>query len=159
MAVPPDCSALNEEVDRLAAVTSDWPIEDSGFPQAGLAGTLRRLADKRAALAACIAQHPWGYQTEVIVRDFSTGDATLSLPVRAVLWELAPATGLQHVLEIQAVQDQTLAFWGLGSPGHDRSVGVSVHDAPNLLFQGPLFRSGPLSALPPGAPEDPAGLN
>ncbi len=27
MAVPPQCSALNDEVDRLIAVTSDWPIE------------------------------------------------------------------------------------------------------------------------------------
>jgi hypothetical protein len=158
MVVPPECSALNDEVDRLTAVTSDWPIEDSGFPKPGLGVLLRQLAEKRAALAACIAQHPRGYQTQVVVRDFSTGGTTLSLPVRGVRWELAPATGLQHVLEVQTVQNQTLAFWGPGSPGPDRSVGMSIHDGPNLLFQGPLFRSGALLALPPGAPEDPAGL-
>jgi hypothetical protein len=158
MTVPPECSALNQEVNQLMEVTSDWPIEDSGLPKPGLAVQLHQLAEKKAALAACVAQHPRGYQTQVVVRDFSTGGTTLLKPVRAVRWELAPASGLQHVLEIQAVQDQTISFWGTGAAGPDRSIGVSVHDAPNLLFPGPLFRSGALPALPVGAPENPAGL-
>jgi hypothetical protein len=158
MTVPPECSALNQEVNQLIEVTSDWPIEDGGLPKPGLAVQLHQLAEKKAALAACVAQHPPGYQTQVIVRDFSTGETTLSPPVRAVRWELAPASGLQHVLEMQAVQGQTISFWGTGAAGPGRSIGVSVHDAPNLLFPGPLFRSGALPALPPGAPGDPAGL-
>jgi hypothetical protein len=158
MGVPPQCSALNDEVDQLVAVTSDWPIEDSGMPKPGLAALLRQLAEKQAALAACLAQHHRRYQTQVVVRDFSRGGATLSLPVRGVRWELAPETGRQHVLEIQAVQDQRIWFWGTGDAEPGRSVGVSVHEAPNLLFPGPLFRSGALPALPPGAPQDPAGL-
>jgi hypothetical protein len=32
MAVPPECSALNQEVNQLIEVTNDWPIEDSGLP-------------------------------------------------------------------------------------------------------------------------------
>jgi hypothetical protein len=158
MTVPPECSALDQEVNQLIEVTSDWPIEDSGLLRSGLAVQLHQLADKKAALAACLAQHPLGYQTQVVVRDFSTGETMLFPPVRAVRWELTPASGLQHVLEIQAVQDQTISFWGTGSPGPGRSIGVSVHDAPSPLFPGSLFRSGALPALPPGAPGNPAGL-
>jgi hypothetical protein len=158
MDVPPECGALSQEVNQLIELTSNWPIENSGLPKSGLGGQLRGLAEKKAALAACVAQHPRGYQTQVVVRDFSTVEATLFLPVRAVRWELAPASGLQHVLEIQAVQDRTISFWGTGAAGADRSIGVSVHDAPNLRFPGPLFRSGALASLPPGAPADPAGL-
>jgi hypothetical protein len=89
-----------------------------GKPRAGAArrakrpDQLRRLAEKMAALAACKAQHPQGYQAQVVVDDFSTGEATPFLPVRAVRWELAPASGLQHVLETEAVQDETISFWG-----------------------------------------------
>jgi hypothetical protein len=158
MAVPPECSGLNQEVNQLIEVTSNWPIEDSGLPKLGLAVQLRQLAEKRGALAACLDQYPSGYHTQVVVRDLSAGGATPFLPVRAVRWELAPASGLQHVLEIQAVHDQTVSFWGTGAAGAERSIGVSVHDAPNLRFPGPMFRSGALSALPPGAPENPAGL-
>jgi hypothetical protein len=158
MTVPPECSALSQEVNQLIEVTSDWPIEDSGLPKPGLVVQLHQLAEKKAALDACLAQHPPGYQTQVVVHDFSAGGTTLSPPVRAVRWELAPASGLQHVLETQAVQDQTVLFWGTGAAGPGKSIGVSVHDAPNLLFAGPLFRSGARPALPPGAPGNPAGL-
>jgi hypothetical protein len=158
MAVPPECSALDKEVNQLIDVISDWPIEDSGFPKPGLAVTLHQLADKKATLAACTAQHPLGYRTQVVVRDFSQGGTRLSLPVRGVRWDLAPTGGLQHVLETQSVQDQMISFWGPGSAGSDRSIGVSIHEAPNILFQGPLFRSGAMPALPPGAPENPSGL-
>jgi hypothetical protein len=158
MTVPPECSALNQEVNQLIEATSNWPIEDSGLPKSGLAMQLHQLAEKKAALDACLAQHPPGYQTEVVVHDFSAGGTTLSPPVRAVRWELAPASGLQHVLETQAVQDQTVSFWGSGAARPGKSIGASVHDAPNLLFPGPLFRSGALPTLPPGAPGNPAGL-
>lgn len=158
VAVPPECSDLNDEVDQLVEVISDWPIEDSGLPKPGLAVTLNQLAGKKAALDACIAQHPRGYQTQVVVRDFTKGGSTLSLPVRGVRWELAPGDGVQHILEAHSVEDQTISFWGTGSADPDRSIGVSFHDAPNILFQGPLFRSGPLPALPPGSPGNQAGL-
>lgn len=158
MDVPPDCRTLDQDVRQLIELTSGWPIEDSGFPKPGLGEQLRALADKEAALAYCIAQHPRGYQTQVVVRDLSTGEAAPLLPVRAVRWDLAPASGLQHVLEIEAVQDEKVSFWGSGAAGPDRSIGVSVHDAPNLQFPGPLFRSGALPALPPSTPENPAGL-
>jgi hypothetical protein len=158
MAVPPECNDLNKEVDQLIEVIDDWPIEDSGFPKPGLAVMLNQLADKKAALDTCIAQHPRGYQTQVVVRDFSTGGSTLSLPVRGIRWDLAPGGGLQHVLEGNSVENQAISFWGTGSATPDRSIGLSFHDAPNILFQGPLFRSGPMPALPAGSPENPAGL-
>lgn len=157
MDIHPECRDLHQEVNQLIEMTDSWPIEDSGLPKSGLAGQLQKLAEKRAALDSCVAQHPRGYQTQVVVRDFSPGGASLFLPVRAVLWELAPSTGMQRVLEIEAVQDQTISFWGTGAAASDRSIGLSVHEAPNLRFPGPLFRSGALPALPPGAP-DPAGL-
>jgi hypothetical protein len=127
VAVPPECSDLNDEVGQLVEVISDWPIEDSGFPKPGLAVTLNQLAGKKAALDACIAQHPRGYQTQVVVRDFGKGGSTLSLPVRGVRWELAPGGGVQHILEAHSVEDQTISFWGTGSADPDGSIGVSFH--------------------------------
>src|SRR4029453_3605940 len=112
MAVPPECNDLNKGVDQLIEVIDDWPIEDRGFPKPGLRVRLNQLADKKRALCSCIAHPPRGYQTQVVVRDFSAGGSTLSLPVRGIRWDLAPGGGMQHVLEGNSVENQAISFWG-----------------------------------------------
>jgi hypothetical protein len=72
------------------------------------------------------------------------------------MWELTPPTG-QFATETRTVQGGRIQFIHGGSiPG--RSIGISIHDAPNPTFTGPLFRSGPFASLPPGSPANPGGL-
>jgi hypothetical protein len=160
MIVPPECRPIADEIDDLEA--EKLTLQET---LAGLSGNDRwstlqdiatikgRISDKRQALDQCVLAHLPGYETEVVVFDLTGNSAP---PYVGHLWQLVPPSS-QSLRETRAVQAGHITFMNSGSfPGS--SIGVSIHDDPGSIFPGAMFRSGPLSALPPGSPADPAGL-
>jgi hypothetical protein len=93
------------------------------------------------------------YSTDVNLRDRC---AVVTQPLLASKWQLPP-TFIPPTF--QTVQERTTSSAGRvgftsgpASPG--LFVGVSVSDA---VMTGALFRSNPMSTLPPGSPANPGG--
>jgi hypothetical protein len=158
--IPPECQPIADEIDELQN-----EIEGLQNSLPGLAGdgkfkelaTINRLVtlviQKKSDLTQCLRQGP-GYETDVTIIDICS-PTTVLLPAEVRMWKLNPAG--QVVDETQSLQSGHIKFSRPGTiPGW--SIGISVQDAPNPTLTGPLFRSGPLSSLPAGAPGNPAGL-
>jgi hypothetical protein len=89
------------------------------------------------------------YSTDVTLLDFC---GAASLPLSASLWRLTPPSG-------QAVQETTTSTGGRIGFSSGRSIpGFSVGTSlSSASLPGPLWRSGPMSALPVGSPANPNG--
>lgn len=160
MTVPVACQPIADQIDELRSAKKD--LQDT-LP--GLAGQERwevlsqiaqieaNIKKSQKALDQCVIANAPGYRTEVDVFDLSS---SVVLPFTCRLWQLVPPTS-QNLDETRQVQGGIVTFANGGSYA-GTSIGVSVHDDPGSVFTGAMFRSGPLSSLPPGAPADPAGL-
>jgi hypothetical protein len=160
MTVPPECQPIADKIVDLEAekrsLQEDLPGLTGGEKWSTLqdiAAINTKISDERRALDQCVLAHSPGYETEVVVFDL-TGNSVP--PYVGHLWQLAPPSP-QTLRETRTVQGGRIAFVnGASFPGS--SIGVSIHDNLGSIFPGALFRSGPLGALPPGSPTDPAGL-
>ena len=158
--IPPPCQGF---ADTIAQLEIDIAAEQEGLKGlAGaekwaalgtIAGLVRNLNDAKRDLNQCVLKNAPGYQTDVVIYDLA---GTIGLPAQGRIWQLSPPSGQQQI-ELRTVQGGRVSFIQGGAiPG--ASIGISINEAPNPLFPGPLFRSGPLSSLPAGAPANPGGL-
>jgi hypothetical protein len=76
----------------------------------------------------------------------------MSLPLTAVKWALTPPTG-QTVVDVTTSSAGRVGFMS-GPTSPTSLVGMSLSDG---VMPGPLFRSAPMAALPPGTPGNPSG--
>jgi hypothetical protein len=160
MTVPPECQPIADEIESLEAERHALQEDLPGLAGSQKWSTLQQIADitrkiseRRVALDQCVLAHSPGYETEVVVLDLTANSVP---PYVGQLWQLAPPSS-QTLRENRTVQGGRITFVnGASFPGS--SIGVSIHDDLGSIFPGALFRSGPLGALPPGSPADPAGL-
>jgi hypothetical protein len=118
-----------------------------------IAALVRQLGEAKKDLNNCVLKNAPGYETDVVIYDLS---GTVGLPTQGRLWELSPPSG-QREIEARTVQGGRITFVH-GGASAGASIGISINEAPNPTFPGPLFRSGALSSLPAGAPANPGGL-
>jgi hypothetical protein len=158
--IPPACQPY---ADRVAELEDEIRGEQEGL--AGLAGAekwaalgriaalRRQLTQTQRDLNACVLANAPGYQTDVVIYDLA---GTIGLPAQGRIWRLSPPSFQQQV-ELRTVQGGRISFIQ-GPAIAGASIGISINEAPNPAFPGPLFRSGPLPSLPAGAPANPGGL-
>jgi hypothetical protein len=118
-----------------------------------IAGLRRQLDQARRDLNLCVLTNAPGYETDVAIYDLA---GTIGLPPQGRIWRLSPPSFQQEV-EVRTVQGGRISFIQ-GPAIAGASIGISINEAPNPAFPGPLFRSGPLPSLPAGAPANPGGL-
>jgi hypothetical protein len=94
---------------------------------------------------------PFPYSTNVSVFDQCGG--AVSLPRFAIKWAITPPPTGQVAVETTSSLAGRVGFMS-GPSVPVFPVGMSVSDG---VSPGPLFRSGPLAALPPGSPSNPSG--
>jgi hypothetical protein len=160
MSVPAGCQPLADEIDRLEQElqTARQGVADlDGDEKWREIQEIGRLSgvieEKKRELQECIFRNVPGYETEVVVFDLA---GATSLPYVGRIWSL-PTRAVQRELEVATLQGTRVSFRTAGSiPG--ATIAISIHDASSSPSTGPLFRSGFLASLPPGAPADPAGL-
>lgn len=156
--VPPECQPFVDEMEQLRSEMED--VGGLAGPEkwaAAQANSARRakISQLQRQLETCLLQQGAGYATDVSIIDLTPGGSTVALPAEGTYWQIAG--GVQTPVEGHAVQGGRLAF-SRGASQPPASVGISVRDAPNPTFTGPLFRSGPFATLPSPAPGNPAGL-
>jgi len=160
MGIPAGCQTIADEIDGL-----EQELQTAQQGVADLTGAEKwqeiqeigrlvgKIEEKKRDLQECIFRNVPGYETEVAVFDLA-GDTTL--PYVGRLWSL-PRGAVQREVESATVQGRRVSFRTAGSIP-EATIGISIHDGASSPSTGPLFRSGLLASLPPGAPADPAGL-
>jgi hypothetical protein len=158
--IPPACQGF---ADTIAEREEEILAEQDGLE--GLAGSekwaalgriaaLRRQLDQaKRDLNLCVLTNAPGYATDVVIYDLA---GTIGIPAQGRIWRLSPPS-FQQELEVRTVQAGRISFIQ-GPAIAGASIGISINEAPNPAFPGPLFRSGPLPSLPAGAPANPGGL-
>lgn len=160
MGVPAGCQPIVDEIDRMEAEletvrqgVGDLTDHEKWAAIQEIGRRVDEIEDKKKELQECIFRSVPGYQTQVVVFDLA-GDTTL--PYVGRIWSL-PTGAVQREAEVATVQGGRISFRTAGSiPA--ATIGISIHDAASSPSTGPLFRSGFLASLPPGAPANPAGL-
>jgi hypothetical protein len=160
MTIPMPCQPIADEIEELEAKRADLQellSETTGQAKWKLlqqiAAIKHQIAGKQEALDRCVLANAPGYRTEITVFDLA---GSTVLPYHVQQWQLTPPSS-QGVFESRDVVAGSVTFAN-GASFPTGSIGISVHDAPGSIFPGVLFRSGPMAALPPGSPGDPAGL-
>jgi hypothetical protein len=156
MPVPSQCQPIADQIEQLQGEREDVTGLAGAEKWAALqnnARIAREIVKQRARLEQCVLAHAPGYETEVIIYDLAGSVAT---PAEGRMWSITPPS-TAAVIESHPVQGGRISFVHVGAIA-GKSIGISIHDAPNPTFTGPLFRSGPFASLPPGSPGDPAGL-
>jgi hypothetical protein len=156
MPIPAQCQTIADQIAELEGERENLKGLAGAEKWAALqknANLARQILKKQEELDRCIVTHTTGYATEVVVLDL-TGSTVV--PAEGRMWQLS-APGAQSTIETSSVANGRISFAHGGSIS-GKSIGISIEDAPNAIFTGPLFRSGPFTTLPPGSPADPAGL-
>jgi hypothetical protein len=158
--VPPACKVFADQVTQLEQEIAAEQASLTGlsghekWATVARIGALRsRLINANAALTQCLSTNVPPYATNVVLFDLTNGSVVL--PLQAHLWRLK--FPVQQVIETQTLQGGRVTFAAGGSIVN-ASIGISVTEAPNATFTGPLFRSGAMNTLPAGAPGNPGGL-
>jgi hypothetical protein len=158
--IPPACQAFADTIAELEEeiLAEQDSLEGLAGPEKwatlGRIAALRRQLDRaKRDLNLCVLTNAPGYATDVVIYDLA---GTIGLPAQGRIWRLIPPSSQQQV-ELRTVQAGRISFIQ-GPAIAGASIGVSINEAPNPAFPGPLFRSGPLPSLPAGAPANPGGL-
>lgn len=158
--IPPACQGFADTIAEL----EEQILSEQGDLE-GLAGSAkwaalgriaalrRQLNQARSDLSVCVLTNAPGYETTVIIYDLA---GTIGLPGQGRVWRLI-APSFQQEVELRSIQGDRISFIQDPAIG-GASIGISINEEPNPAFPGPLFRSGPLTSLPPGAPANPGGL-
>jgi hypothetical protein len=160
MAIPSQCeeieALLQELKDKKEDLQSQLP--ELAGPQkwkaladiAELNGKIQATTDR---LNDCIRAFGPGYRVDVNILDLVPG-GSVTLPVTGHIWFLSPPSG-QSLAESVSAQNDTCAF--VRPPiSPSGSIGFSVDEQGSLSFDGELFRSGVLTALPTASTGFPA---
>jgi hypothetical protein len=158
MPVPPQCQSIVDEIERLKE-----ELEDVG----GLSGAelhqaaahnfhiRQQMGLQAQKLNACILAFGPGYSTEVVVLDLTPGGGNVTYPLEGTLWRLTG--GPAFAIEQRTVQAGKLTFVHGPTDPSGAPLAISIDEAPNATFTGPLFRSNPSTTLPAGSPGNPTG--
>ncbi len=151
MPVPTQCQGIAAEIDQLVADKQDLQSQLPGLTGAEkfqvLAQINRLTTQINAAntrLNACILAFSPGYVVDLVILDLVPGGSVL-LPVTGHMWALSPPS-FQSVFESEPSQNGSCSF--VHGPTTNALIGFSVDEAGSPSFNGQIFRSGTLSALP-----------
>ena len=158
MPVPPQCQSFVDEIERLKGEIEEVEgLSGAELHQAAARNfhIRQQIAQQAQKLDACILAFGPGYSTEVVVLDLTPGGGNVAFPLEGTLWRLSG--GSAFAVEQRTVQAGKLTFvHGPTGPGGG-SLAISIDEAPNATFTGPLFRSNPFTTLPAGSPGNPTG--
>ena len=154
MAVPPQCEGFADEIQELEDSKrdiGDVPYKDKSAAISKNLQIQEQIRQLQEKLNHCIAAFGGAYSTDVVVFDVAGG--SVAFPLEATL----SGFGFGSPIEQRPVSGGKLTFNHDPPPPLAASFSISIDEAPNPTFSGPLFRSNPLQSLPSGSPGNPSG--
>ncbi|HEX2400951.1 MAG TPA: IPT/TIG domain-containing protein [Mycobacterium sp.] len=160
MPVPPQCQTLVDEIDQLEAqIVEVGELVGEARWQA-VAKNLniqQQIANKQQKLKACLIAFG-GFSTQVVVLNLTAGGGgAVTQPLSGTLWRLSAVASPVENQTVQSSQGGQLSFVNGPCDPLGALLAISVDEAPNATFTGPLFRSGAMETLYDGAPGNPTG--
>ena len=156
--IPSQCQSIVDAIEGLKGKIEETEGLSGAALHQAAAHNLhirQQIAQEAQRLNACILAFGPGYSTEVVVLDVTPGGGNVALPLEGTLWRVAG--GSAFVLEQRTVHGGRLTFVHGPTDSLGGSLAISIDEAPNAPFTGPLFRSNPFTTLPAGAPGNPTG--
>jgi hypothetical protein len=160
MPVPPQCQLLVDEIDNLQGqiVEVGELVGDARWKAvANNLNVQQQITAKQQKLKACLIAFG-GFSTQVVVLNLTAGGGgAVTQPLNGTLWRLSAVASLVENQTVQSGQGGQLSFVNGPCDPLGALLAVSVDEAPNATFTGPLFRSGAMETLFDGAPGNPTG--
>jgi hypothetical protein len=152
--IPPECEGFADEIQQLKDSKrdiGDVPYKDKAAAINKNLQIQEQIVQLQEKLNHCIVAFGGAYSTDVVI--FDVGGGPVTFPLEATL----SGFGFGSPIEQRQVSGGRLTFNHDPPPPDAASFSVSIDEAPNPTFSGPLFRSNPLQSLPPGSPGNPTG--
>jgi hypothetical protein len=154
LAIPPECEGFADQIQQLEDSKrdiGDVPYKDKAAAINKNLQIQEQIVQLQEKLHHCIVAFGGAYSTDVVI--FDVGGGPVTFPLEATL----SGFGIGSPIERSPVSGGRLTFNHDPPPPLAASFSVSIDEATNPSFSGPLFRSNPLQSLPPGSPGNPTG--
>ena len=161
MPVPSQCQGIADELEQLNAEKRDLQSQLEGLagPEkwkivAEIARIMTKIQATSGRLDACVLAFGPGYRVDIVLLDLVPG-GSVAQPVTGHICALFPP-GRQNVVESVAALTGTCTFVHPPTSPPPAAIGLSVDEQGSAIFDGQLFRSGTLGALPASSTGFPA---